>query len=62
MAPRLQLQALAPSRFLSLEASTGGGNAAVEVIHEGSLRLSTRGGDIWVPKVGGGGQQGCKGA
>lgn len=48
----LRLHARAPSRFLTLEAATGGGSVSVEVIQEGSVRLSTRGGDISVPKVG----------
>jgi hypothetical protein len=47
----LQLTALAPSRFLWVEASSGGGSVSVEVVQEGSLTVSTSGGDISVPKV-----------
>lgn len=47
----LQLTALAPSRFLWVEASSGGGSVNVEVVQEGSLTVSTSGGDISVPKV-----------
>ena len=49
--PRLQLQALAPSRFLSIEATTSGGSVHVDAVQEGSLRVSTSGGDISAPKV-----------
>ncbi|KAL4443326.1 hypothetical protein ABPG75_011063 [Micractinium tetrahymenae] len=47
----LQLAVRGPSRFFSLEACTAGGSVAVEVIQEGSVRLSTGGGSISVPKV-----------
>lgn len=47
----LQLRARGPSRFLTVEATTGGGSVSVEVVQEGSLRLSTGGGSISVPKV-----------
>lgn len=50
----LQLQARGPSRFLSVEASTGGGSVHVEVVQEGYLRLNTHGGSISAPKVSGG--------
>lgn len=47
----LQLRVRGPSRFLTIEAATAGGSAHVEVVQEGSLRLSTQGGAISVPKV-----------
>lgn len=49
----LRVQARGPSRFLSVEATTGGGSLEVEVVQEGSLRLRSGGGSIVVPKVGG---------
>lgn len=47
----LRLEARGPSRFFTVEATTGGGSVAVEVVQEGSLRLRTGGGSIAVPKV-----------
>jgi hypothetical protein len=45
------LAARAPSRFLSIEAASGGGRVHVEVVQEGSLRVDSGGGDISVPKA-----------
>lgn len=55
----LRVEARGPSRFFTVEATTGGGSVAVEVVQEGSLRLRTGGGSITVPKVRMGG--GCWG-
>lgn len=49
--PTLLLAVRAPSRFLSIEAASGGGRVHVEAVQEGSLRLDSGGGDISVPKV-----------
>lgn len=51
-AAALRVQARGPSRFLSVEAATGGGSVEVEVVQEGSLRLRSGGGSIAVAKVG----------